>query len=475
MNLKIFYILLLAAISLSSCKNDIEESSCTQAFIGGEIINPNSDFIILTKSRKIVDSIFLDNRNRFAYKLTDLEPGLYNFFDGREIQTILLQANDSLLFRLNTIEFDESLVFTGKGAKENNYLINLFLENEKEERKILALSQLSPLLFEERIDALRKQKLEKLNKFKSKNKSSKLFNEVAEANINYNYYYSKEFYPFANYSKSELEIFNSLPPSFYDYRKNIDYNNELLKEYPPYNSFLRFHFNNLALQDHFLHSKDRYYNEHSVDYNLDKLKLVDEKIDNEEIKNNLLNYAIVYFIGISKSTDNYDELLKSFTEKSTNERDIRRATRIVNSYKRLKPGQKLPPITLLDENDNKIALTRLITKPTVLYFWTKKSKNHLIDSHKRVKELEVKYPEVNFLAINTDSISYTQQTKILKHFQVRINNEYRFMSPKACKEKLSIQPINNVFIVNKYKRIVNAKANMFNISFEQELLGVINQ
>ena len=38
------------------------------------------------------------------------------------------------MFRLNTLDFDESLVFTGEGAKKNNYLINLFLEHEKEEK-----------------------------------------------------------------------------------------------------------------------------------------------------------------------------------------------------------------------------------------------------------------------------------------------------------------------------------------------------
>lgn len=458
------------------CKQDGESSIKDHvAYFGGEMINPNSNYVVLRKSRTLIDTIFLDKKNKFSYKLVNFEPGLYNFFDGKEAQSILIHNNDSLMLRINTIEFDESLVYTGTGARENNYLMDLFLINEIEERTVLGSCQLDPVSFDEKYRAIRDLKLKKLKAFKAKYKISNLFSKIATANINYVYYSHKELYPLANYKQTDKDIFNLLPKNFYDYRETIDYNSDILNDYGIYYNFLRFHFNNLALKKHFEHSDVKVYDELLLDYNLDKMDLINEKIDNESIKNRLLNNTIMHFISVSNKTEDFDEMLQSFKVKSSNEKHIDRATKIVNSHKRLKPGQKIPEIKLIDKEDKHVSLKQIINKPTVIYFWSKNNKYSIISSHKRVKELYAKYPEVDFFSINLDAISYKEQTSILKHYGVRIHNEYRFVSPEKSKETLSIKPINKVFLLDEEGKIVNAKGDMFNIRFEQELLGTINK
>ncbi|AUC81869.1 redoxin domain-containing protein [Lacinutrix sp. Bg11-31] len=470
----LFLIVILVA-STFSCKKDKEDASFNKAYIGGEIINPNSDYIVIMQSDITLDTVKLNHQNRFSYTLKDFEPGLYGFFDGREFQNFLIEHNDSLMLRLNTLYFDESLVFTGNRAKENNFLMEMYLLNEKEDKKILDLGQKTAKEFDSIYRASRDWKLRKLEKIKLKNETSSLFNEIAEASINYEYYAHKELYPLANYKISELDAFKNLPKDFYNYRENIDYNNATLKDHSPYLSFLRFHFNNIALQQHFTHSKDSTYNKLDLHYNLDKLELIDKRVSNEDIKNNLLSFVLGQFINVSKNTEDYDEMLQVFKAKSTNKKDIEVAEEFVNSYKRLKPGNKIPPVKLLNKNNKEISLYELIKKPTILYFWSKKYKNHLISSHKRIKELNVKYPEFQYIAINVDSLSYQEQVNILNRYDVRIYNEYRFKTPKQSKETLTIKPIQKVFIINKKGEIINAKANMFGIGFEQELLGILNQ
>lgn len=475
MKFNFLFSLIILTSFFTSCKKDQADIASNQAYFGGEIINPNSNAIYIIKSGATIDTIYLNNNNRFSYKFTDFVPGLYGFFDGREYQNFLIEHNDSLMLRLNTLDFDESLVFTGKGAKENNFLMEMYLLNELEDDKILGLGQKTAEEFDSIYKISRDLKLEKLKRFRLKNETSALFDEIAEASINYEYYAHKELYPLANYKISELDAFNSLPEDFYSYRESIDYNNEALKEYSPYLSFLRFHFNNLALQNHFKHSKDSVYDRLDLHYNLDKLKLIDETVTNEEIKNDLLKYVLGQFVNISKNTEDYDEMLQSFKSKSTNTKDKEIATNFVISYKMLKPGNKIPNVKLLNKNEKEISIYELIKKPTIIYFWTKNNKNQLISSHKRTKELNVKYPEFHIVAINVDSISFEEQVNILKHYDVRIENEYRFKTPKQSRETLSVKPILKVFILNKKGEIVNAKANMFNITFEQELLGLLNQ
>jgi len=451
-------------LNLLACKSGNNRKSNKNAFLGGQIINRTSNYIVLKHNKKFIDSIVLKENNRFEYTIKNVKAGLYYVHHGQELQSILIEPGDSLMLRLNTYDFDESIVYTGIGAKENNYLMDLFLDNEKEVKgTTLNYSQLKPELFQEKINALRKNKLARLEKFNSKNNTSKLFNDVALANINYNYYNAKEFYPFANYKKSELEIFNSLPKDFYNYRNKINYNDSILENYIPYNSFLRFHINNIALQKHFDHSKDSTYYEYSLDYNLDKLNIVDSLIKNKSIKNALLNFNTIMFINGSQNTLDYEPILNSFIDKNTDQKQIRKAKQLVKTYQRLRPGEAIPNIVLLNNNDEEVVFSKIIKKPSIIYFWNLNNKNHVIDSHKRIQKLRTKYPNFDFFGVTTNDISLKEQDQILKRLNLLNLNEYRFKMPNEAIKTLAIKPINNVFFVDKEARIINPKANMFNI------------
>ncbi len=52
------------------------------------------------------------------------------------------------MFRLNTYDFDESLVFTGNGAKKNNYLLKNISTERQKERKLVKHSDKEPEVFE---------------------------------------------------------------------------------------------------------------------------------------------------------------------------------------------------------------------------------------------------------------------------------------------------------------------------------------
>ena len=129
--MKLYFTITCILLTLISCKKDGNETALDYAYLGGEIINPNTKHIVLSKNKTIIDTVKLDGRNRFLYKVDKLNKGLYTIRHGGEFQLILLEPEDSLLFRLNTLDFDESLVYSGKGNKKNNYFINEFLKNEQ--------------------------------------------------------------------------------------------------------------------------------------------------------------------------------------------------------------------------------------------------------------------------------------------------------------------------------------------------------
>jgi thiol-disulfide isomerase/thioredoxin len=93
-----------------------------------KIDNRNSDSIYIASRtfRKVIhikNGIFSDS---FA-----VEKGFYQMGDGTEVTSLFLANGDDLNLKMDAKMFDETIVYTGKGAKENNFLAALALENER--------------------------------------------------------------------------------------------------------------------------------------------------------------------------------------------------------------------------------------------------------------------------------------------------------------------------------------------------------
>ena len=169
-------LLVLSACCLSSCTKQQKKANGT--FFGGEIVNPNinASAVVLVKNDVAIDTITLDARNRFMYEFKDFNPGLYNFFllNG-EAQMVFIEEGDSIMLRVNTIDFDESLSFTGIGAEKNNFLIDLFLKKEEEDGQMKYLYQKTPQAFEKSLDSFYRVRKKMYESFTQKNEVSTAF------------------------------------------------------------------------------------------------------------------------------------------------------------------------------------------------------------------------------------------------------------------------------------------------------------
>ncbi len=473
--MKLYFTITCILLTLISCKKDATETAIDYAYLGGEIINPNTNFIVLSKNETIIDTVKLDGRNRFSYKIDDLNEGLYTFRHGGEYQLILLEPEDSLLFRLNTLDFDESLVYSGKGDQKNNYFINEYLENEQEEKYIVELCQLDGITFKKHVDSLRAYKVNALVNFTNKYNPSSLFLKIAKINIDYSYYSSNEVYPFWHYGKNKTAILKSLPEGFYDYRKAINYNDEFLSNHHFYKKFLRNNLSNLSLKTHDVHDKNACFDRKSLCYNLDRLKLIDSLITNPKVKDELLYHFAMGYLSKSKNEENNNSLLKSYLNKSKDEKGKKMMARYTNSVNRLKEGVKLPGINLVSYNDDVLKINTLIDSPTVLSFWSHTYYEHFKESHYKLKELKVKYPEVKFISINIDDYGLKKSKKLLEVHGFNNTNEFKFKNPEAALEIFAVYPMTKTILIDKNHKITNSNTNIFSIHFEEQLLGLINR
>lgn len=467
MRIPIICVMLLT--TLMSCQKDSNKHG-QLAYFGGEIINPNNDYILLLSPNQKFDTLFLDDSHRFFTKIDNLESGLYTFTHGGEYQMALLEPGDSVMLRLNTIDFDESLVFTGDGAKKNNFLIKVFLENEKDQENFVNIAQLSPERFEKVIDSSRNERLEEFRNFSEKNNLSPLFNNIAETSINYSYYSTKEMYPFGYYGYRNLKEYQNLPDNFYSYRKEIDYNNGALSDFFIYNRFLYSHFNNLALNTYYENKPDTVvFNRHSLIYNLEKLRLMEERVSNDTIKNKLLKNTTKDFISMCEDTTATSKMLSSYLDKSTNTKDKEYIKGLSDAIKKLKPGKTIPDVELVNYHNENFKLSDLIQQPTVIYFWSSNLKIHYKNSHFKTQQLSKKYPNIRFIAININDNDNRYWRKTLDEFKFSTANEYQFKNPSEGKQVLAINTIYKMIVVDKNMHIVDSYYNMFQNSFEDKL------
>ncbi|MCL5128335.1 MULTISPECIES: hypothetical protein [unclassified Algibacter] len=474
--MRILFSILSITLLISGCKNNAHDLSDGFAYIGGEIVNPIENTIILESRNKIIDTIKLDGRNRFIYKINNLHPGLYTFKHGSEYQMIILEPNDSLLFRLNTFDFDESLVYTGRGAKQNNFLLNEFLENKKTEQAVRRFKALDPEKFTAKLDSIKQAQLAKFKKFKKKNDVSKTFENLILEHINFSYYASKETYPFRS-NRTEIEkIYKTLPKDFYAYRKDIDYNNSKLRDFVTYKWFLKSNISNLALNEHLAHcNKFDFKRGRSLCFNLDRLKQIDSLISDKSLKEELLYHYTVKFLSLSHDTKETNTILKNYLAKTENEKGKQMIINYAEAVSKLDKGNKLPPLDIVDYRNNSQELSDIVKGPTVITFWSNMYYDHFKTSHHKLKSLKAKYPEVTFISINIDNYNVNKARRLLQSNGFVSGNEYFFKSPKLASEALAIHPVTKTFIINKNKTISNGNTNIFYSKFEDQLLGLLKK
>jgi len=468
--MKFYTLTIIASLFFISCK-DNSTTTKTYTYFGGEIINPKNNHITLSNPETGTDTITLDAHNRFYKKIPNLKSGIYSFTHGGEHQLVLLESQDSLLLRLNTIDFDESLVFTGIGSKKNNYLIKTFLDNETENNNIKTLCQLEPEALEVYLDSSKTAKTKNLHRFLDRMPSSDLFKSIAQVNIDYNNYYYKEAYPFFYFGNNKLVHYKDLPEDFYNYRTQINYNLDYLNEYGIYNRFLFAHFNNLALKDYYEHTKHQHkaFDRQSLKYNLAKLKLIDSLVTDSTIKNYLLKHTTKDFIYNSRNSEQTDRIYKSYLKKSKNKQDIAEIDDLLEKLNNLKPGKQIPNVTLTNYKDDKTYVRDLITKPTIVFFWSSNYELINRNSHHRAKKLKAKYPNIDFISININDNDKTYWKRKLKRSKFATENEFQFQNMSESIDVLAINSVYTVILVDKNHKIISSNSSMFSPEFERQI------
>lgn len=455
---------LIISFLFSSCNKEFKADNFT-AYFGGEVTNPTSPYVLFLKDAEVIDSIKLDKDNRFFIKFDSLTPGLYTFKNEPEYQYVYFDKNDSIMVHINSKNFDESIVFCGRGDQKNNFLMDLYLKNENDKNTYFDIFDYDIPKFNKTIDSTYKKLTQFYTRKKEEIKWSDDFDHFAKAALDFHYYSKKEMYPNIHKIRSGIDICDQLPKNYYDFRKNIDLNSSELTSFSPYVMYLSNMLNNTGAINYHNHFSEL---DLALKISINKLNIADTLIKNEKVKNTILNNIAFTYLLEDQNVINNQKFLDIYKKYSTDKSQKNEILKIGNAIQLLKEGNLLPEVNLVDPKGVVFSSNSIAKKKTVIFFWTENLTSHLIGVHKKIMDLKSKHPDYQFIAINLDN-DQEKWNGILSKYNFEGIPEYRAHNFEDLKSKWAITKVHRTIILNADSTIKNAFTNIFDVNFEDNL------
>ena len=382
-------VILLCCCLIVSCEKKAEQPS--SAFFGGQIINPSSDFLSLYKYGQRIDSLPLDENNRFAQRYDSIEFGLFKMEHLPENQMVLIEAGDSIWSRANMTDFNASLVFSGLGSAKNNFLMDTYLAIENELGFLSSKYASNSSVFNAIIDSLLLEKSQSWRNFNQQSQLSPLAMKVTQAAYIYPYANRLERYALIRGKAAVKE--DSL---YFNYRKFLNFAEPDLAFFEPYITYLMSYLSQEALVE----GQNFFQEKRNTEFNIKRLKIIFEKI-NHPLLRNILARSVAYEELLNFRNHAYHERFLQFYL-SLNSSPLYQ-TEILGLHRALiqmEPGQLLPEVQLENHMGEILpSSTALAGSPTVLYFWSQTQMNHFKRTQELVKRYQTEFPGYRFVGI----------------------------------------------------------------------------
>jgi len=184
---KIVYLLILS-VSFSFAQTTAKG----KVMFSAKIENRNSDTLTIYGPQKFRHLIVVNSKGIFESNF-EITEGLHQLNDGKEATLLFLKNGYDLKMTLNTKDFDETIVYSGLGAKENNFLAQKALSDEAFEMKLAELIEKDETIFK---NAMNDKKSSDFSKIESAGLDPKLVESLKssiqlESNMLMEYYEQK--------------------------------------------------------------------------------------------------------------------------------------------------------------------------------------------------------------------------------------------------------------------------------------------
>ena len=380
--------LLTWAVFLSSCN---KEEDRNRIFFGGQIVNPSSTYVTLYKDNKTIDSLPLNLNYRFFKYYDSLETGIYKIEHIPEYKSVFLEKGDSIWARINASSFDESIVYSGRGAAKNNFMMDLLLSFEKENSFLSSKYSSNSETFSKLIDSLLIEKKNKWILMDSINQLSPIAQKITQAAYIYPYATRKE-----RYALLRGTFWDEKQDSVYfDFRKYLSLAETDLAFFDPYINYLLNYLSKKALEG----TENYFRNRQKTEFNIKRLQLIETQIKGNVLKNNLARAVAFEELMKLDNHNKHEKFLQQFILINKSKAYLTEVLDLHNDIENMSAGKKLPELKLQNHQLEVVSTQQIINAPTVFYFWSQTQMSHYRNTVLKAKALEKKFPRFQFKGV----------------------------------------------------------------------------
>lgn len=314
-------------LSVISCAK--QEKTVDYAVFSGKIENIDGGKLSIRSSEnKTVKEITVNEDGTFSDTLQNIELGYYSLRYANESSQFFLKPAYDLKLSLNPKEFDESILYTGNGGAENNYLAKKYLNEEGlgDLRAYQFLGALEEKEFVHKMDSIKQTENEFLSQQKELNEE---FVSFEKTSIQYNWAYKLK--QFELYKRLVTKDDNfKVSDNFPDFQKDLNLEDESLLIVNNYKNYLNAYYS---------HKAGEFAELNDVERDIAFLQIVTEEVKSAKIKEQLLYGAAKYGVTYTNELQNYYDI---FMANSTDEEHKNDVSEKYNKLIKLSKGQPSP-------------------------------------------------------------------------------------------------------------------------------------
>ena len=430
-------------------------------FFGGQIVNPSSREVTLYQGNKVVETLKLDKTIRFQKKFDSIVSGIYKLEHFPEFQTVLLEEKDSLWVRINAIAFDESIVFSGIGASKNNFLMELILKQKSESEYLSSKYASNSKTFNSILDSLLTEKKQLWLKMDSVNTLSPIAQKVTQAAYIYHYANIRERYALLRGMQWTLQE-DSL---FFGFRKFLNYGDNDLAFFDPYINYILNFISQKSLKPSIPYFKQK----QTTDFNIERLKVLDQKIKGTLLRNNLARAIAFQEILTFENHLQHNRFLQYYATVNSSPVYLTEILALHSSINNMETNKPLPNIALQAVSRENVSSDSILNnKVTVIYFWSQTQMNHYKNTLEQVKYFQNKHPNIRFIGVCIQPFN-SMVDQVQKMMETNPEDQFSIIDFEKASEAWVLTLLNKAIILNFKGKIIDGFGNFSDLAFEKKL------
>lgn len=430
-------------------------------FFGGQIVNPSSREVTLYQGNKVVETLKLDKTIRFQKKFDSIVSGIYKLEHFPEFQTVLLEEKDSLWVRINAIAFDESIVFSGIGASKNNFLMELILKQKSESEYLSSKYASNSKIFNSILDSLLTEKKQLWLKMDSVNTLSPIAQKVTQAAYIYHYANIRERYALLRGMQWTLQE-DSL---FFGFRKFLNYSDNDLAFFDPYINYILNFISQKSLKPSIPYFKQK----QTTDFNIERLKVLDQKIKGTLLRNNLARAIAFQEILTFENHLQHNRFLQYYATVNSSPVYLTEILALHSSINNMETNKPLPNIALQAVSRENVSSDSILNnKVTVIYFWSQTQMNHYKNTLEQVKYFQNKHPNIRFIGVCIQPFN-SMVDQVQKMMETNPEDQFSIIDFEKASEAWVLTLLNKAIILNFNGKIIDGFGNFSDLAFEKKL------